>query len=72
MVNEDQPITIAELYPNLTESELEEAKANLGRYLQALIRMTERLRGEGRSINDLGDLTTPSKHPRIQGERSNP
>lgn len=49
------PITVADLYPEFTKQELEEAETNLRRYLAALLSMAERLESEGRSINDLVD-----------------
>ena len=49
------PITIADLYPEFTKRELDEAEANLRRYLAVLLRMSDRLAGQGRSINDLVD-----------------
>jgi len=49
------PVTISDLYPDFTKEELEEAEANLRRYLAVLLRMSERLANEGRSINDLVD-----------------
>jgi hypothetical protein len=53
----DRRITIRDLYPDFTEEELKEAEANLRGYLSALIQIADRLHAEGRSINDLPDLT---------------
>jgi hypothetical protein len=50
-----QPISVGELYPEFTKEQRDEAEANLRRYLAALLRMSERLVSEGRSINDLVD-----------------
>lgn len=47
--------TIANLYPEFTKKELEEAEANLRRYLAVLLRISDRLAKDGRSINDLVD-----------------
>lgn len=49
------PITLADLYPDLTKEARDEADANLRRYLAVLLRMSDRLVGEGRSITDLVD-----------------
>jgi hypothetical protein len=49
----EYPITIADLYPELSREQQEEAGANLRQYLAVLLRMTERLECEGKSINDL-------------------
>jgi hypothetical protein len=50
-----ESITISELYPEFTKEQRDEAEANLRRYLAVLLRMSERLNSEGRSINDLVD-----------------
>ncbi|MBV9155598.1 MAG: hypothetical protein JO097_05005 [Acidobacteriaceae bacterium] len=52
-MNEHQPLTIAELYPELSKEELETAADNIRCYLAALLRMAERLEADGKSINDL-------------------
>ena len=50
-------ITISDLYPDFTKQELDEADANLRRYLAVLLRMSERLAENGGSINDLVDCS---------------
>ena len=56
MAMQDQkPIAITDLYPNFTKEELEEAEVNLRRYLAVLLRTSERLERDGRSINGLVD-----------------
>jgi hypothetical protein len=56
MAMQNEPlITIADLYPDFTKEELEEAESNLRRYLAALLHMSERIAGDGLSINDLVD-----------------
>ncbi len=65
-------VTIRNLYPDLSEAELQEAEANLRQYVRVLIRMAERLQTEGRSIADLADLTFSPNMPNVQNERSNP
>jgi hypothetical protein len=67
---DDLPVTIRDLYPDFTDQELEQAEANLRRYLAVLVRMAERLAAEGRSINDLGDLTDSPTRSTISNERS--
>jgi hypothetical protein len=44
----DEPITIRDLYPDLTEQQLREAEVNLERFTTALVKILERLRAEGR------------------------
>lgn len=48
-----EPITIADLYPQLSEQQREEAAQNLRQYLAVLLRIAERHDAEGKSINDL-------------------
>lgn len=75
MTRNRSPITISDLYPDFTEEQREEAEANLRRYLEVLIRMAERLRAEGRSINELADLTcSPGKanvHEKVESPKIN-
>jgi hypothetical protein len=52
-MRDHDPITIADLYPQLSEEQQGEAAANLRQYLAVLLRMAERLDSEGKSINDL-------------------
>jgi hypothetical protein len=54
-MQDQTPISIAELYPEFTKEELAEAEANLRRYLAVLLRMSDRLAGEDSSINYLVD-----------------
>jgi hypothetical protein len=54
-MQDEKQIGLADLYPKFTSVELEEVEANLRRYLAVLLRMSERLESEGRSINDLVD-----------------
>ena len=56
MAMQDQtPIAISDLYPEFSKQELDEAETNLRRYLAVLLRMSDRLASEGRSIDDLVD-----------------
>jgi hypothetical protein len=71
------PITISDLYPEFTKEELEEAEANLRRYLAVLLRMNDRLEAEGRSINDLvdcrfADSSDQMYHPHRQKVETHP
>ena len=42
-----------DLYPHLTQEELEIAEQNLERYLAVMIRIAERLKSEGKNLRDL-------------------
>ena len=66
------PVNLRDLYPAFSDQELEEAEANLRRYLAVLIRMAERFASEGRSINDLANLTNSQETYRMLDERSSP
>ena len=70
-MDKSQPITIRELYPNMTDDELAVAEANLKRYVAAIVRIYDRLTAEGKSWPSPLDLTTYEKDPTIPGERSN-
>jgi hypothetical protein len=70
---EDQPITIRDLYPQMTEEELAVAEVNLKRYVAVIVRIYDRLRAEGkpwpkpRNV----DLTLYADESNISDERSN-
>jgi hypothetical protein len=51
-MSNDQPITIRDLYPQMSEAELAVAEANLKRYVALLARIHDRLRVEGASWPD--------------------
>jgi hypothetical protein len=71
----DKPITIRDLYPQMTEEELAVAEANLRRYVALIVRIYDRLQSEGkswpRSLNR-ADLTLSGDDPKIRHERSIP
>ena len=47
-MTEDQPITIHDLYPHMSEEELAVAEANLRRYVAVIVRIYDRLQAEGK------------------------
>ena len=51
-----QPITLRDLNPDFTPDQLEEAEANLERFLAVMARIVERLRTEGFDLS-APDLT---------------
>ena len=73
-MTEDQPITIRDLYPRMTEEELAVAEANLKRYVAVLVRIYDRLQAEGKPwpkpVNRV-DLTLSGDESNIRHERSN-
>lgn len=76
-----KPITIRDLYPQMSEADLTVAADNLRRYVALVVRMHERLQAEGKAwpASDVGveaptsgaDLTLSATHPNIARERSN-
>ena len=66
----DQPATLHELYPDLTDDQLKEAELNLERYLAVMIRIAIRLRAQGYDLAD-PNLTTSEPSRTIHHERSN-
>lgn len=71
---DDQPITIRDLYPHMTEEQLAVAEANLKRYVAVIVRIYDRLQAEGRPwpkpLNRT-DLTLSGDESNISDERSN-
>jgi hypothetical protein len=49
-MQQEQPITLRDLYPDFSDQQLEEAEANLERYLGVMLRIAERLRSEGHDL----------------------
>ena len=76
-----KPITIRDLYPQMSEADLAVAEENLRRYVALVVRIYERLQAEGKPWPKacLGaeapvspaDLTLSATHPNIARERSN-
>jgi 2C-methyl-D-erythritol 2,4-cyclodiphosphate synthase len=67
----DRPISLRDIYPHFTDEQLEEAEANLERYLAVMMHIAERLRAEGYDLK-AADLTLSAPSPTIHDERSNP
>jgi hypothetical protein len=64
----EQPITLRDLYPHFTDDQLEEAEANLERYLTVMMRIADRLRSEGYDLT-AADLTAPEMNASIADAR---
>ena len=69
-MNDDKAITLRDLYPDFTDEQLEEAEANLRRYLSVMVRIAERLQSEGYCLTD-PDLTRSRPSPTIHDGGSN-
>lgn len=63
--------TLRKLYPQLNEEQLQDAEANLERYLELALRIYERLQIEAEASQSK-PLTESAKNPTLQDERSNP
>ena len=66
-----KPITIRDIYPHFTEDQLEEAEANLERYLAVMMRIAERLRSEGYDLT-APNLTVPEMNASITDVKVEP
>jgi hypothetical protein len=78
-MNTEPSVTIRDLYPDFTEEQLQEADANLRRYVAVLVRIYERVRREEGpeaarrlAYGTYGELTVPASSLTIRGERSDP
>jgi hypothetical protein len=70
----NEPITIRDVYPQMSDEELSIAEANLKRYVAVIVRIYDRLQAEGKSwpLPDAPrNLTTLETHHTITDERSN-
>ena len=71
-MNDQHPITISDLYPDMSAEKLQEAEVNLRRYVQILWRIHQRLKAEGKTWpRSPSDLTTRPGSSTIPTERSN-
>ena len=70
-MEQHQPTTLRDLYPHFTDEQLEEAEANLERYLAVMMRIAERLRSEGYDLT-APDLTVPEMNASIPDVKVEP
>ena len=71
-MQQDQPITIRDLYPQMSDEELAMAEANLRRYVAVVVRIYDRLKAEGKPWPGASpDLTLSGDDFTIPDERSN-
>jgi len=67
----NQPPTIRDLYPHLSEAQLKEAEENLDRYFELVLRICERLRLEAEEESaGIRPLTGPDDKAKIQDTES--
>jgi hypothetical protein len=60
-MDKEPEVTIRELYPTLSNTELEAAEENLERYLELVLRIYERIRAEPESYAQFKALTASEK-----------
>jgi len=68
-MNQENEISLRDIYPEFSDAEIAEAETNIRRYLAVLIRIAERLQADGYTPDDL-DLTLSGTESIIPDERS--
>jgi hypothetical protein len=68
---DQKPAALSDLYPHFTEEQLQEAEANLEQYLAVVVRIAERLRGEGYDLT-AENLTAPERNASIPDAKVGP
>jgi hypothetical protein len=63
-MEQNQPITLRQIYPHFTDEQLDQAEANLERYLAVMVRIAERLRNDGVGLT-VPNLTSPEMNASI-------
>ena len=64
--------TLRELYPHLTEEQLEEAEENIEGYLEVVLRMYERIRNDPVAYAEFKALTASRRGGTMEPRRSDP
>jgi hypothetical protein len=72
MDNRKEEITIRDLYPHLSEDQLKEAEENLERYLELVLRIYERIRGDPKAYSAFKSLTASRQNRMMKDKWSNP
>ncbi len=70
--NRETPITIADLYPHLSDEQLQEAEENLIRYVQLALQIYERIREDLELYAKFRHLTASKSHPSMHGTKADP
>lgn len=65
-------VTIRDLYPGLTDEELQEADENLERYVELVLRIYERIRSDPVEYSRFKSLTASQEDHTIQASDSDP
>lgn len=64
--------SLQELYPKLSEEELQAVEERLSRYVELAVEIYERIRSEPELYAQFKDLTVTKSHPSMHAKRSNP
>lgn len=67
-----QEVTLRELYPHLTEAELQDVERRLDDFLVLALRIWTRIESDPQALAKFNMLTTSQLRPTIEPERSNP
>jgi hypothetical protein len=67
-----KPRSVADLYPHLSEQELEEAEESLNRYLQLALQIYERIREDPELYAEFRNLTASKSHPSMHDAKADP
>jgi len=68
----NKPLTIRDLYPHLSNEQLQEAEENLTRYVQLALQIYERIREDPELYALFKDLTASKSHPSMHGTKADP
>ena len=66
------PPTIRDLYPNLSDEQLQEAEENLTRYVQLTLQIYERIREDPELYTKFRHLTASKSHLSMHGTKADP
>jgi hypothetical protein len=69
--HQDNAPTIRDLYPDLTDEELKEARENLSRFVALTLRIFERISAAADTKAHTETLTDQESFPTVKSERSN-
>jgi hypothetical protein len=68
--NPDIPIAIADLYPHLSDEQLQEAEENLSRYIQLALQIYRRIQEDPELYAEFKDLTVSKCHPSMHDTKA--
>lgn len=68
----EQDVTLRELYPHLTDAELQDVECRLDEYLTLAFRIWTRIESDPQALAEFEALTARKSHPTIEPERSQP